>query len=210
MNVIITCARHFEGETTDEIKELLSELGDENPQISMTEFSGILYVDTSANPLDLIKKIREKLEDEPWSIRYTMRAIPIFSVTKTNVIEIVDAVIKQSEKIEQNQTYRITIEKRNSGISSGEIINQIASKILNKVSLEKYDWIILVEVLGAITGVSVIKEEFRNKRRRHFEHTKRKTRLTGIVLRPFQQAGLQAGSWNLLFPDAFLICENVF
>lgn len=88
-----------------------------------------------------------------------MRAIPIFSVTKTNVIEIVDAVIKQSEKIEQNQTYRITIEKRNSGISSGEIINQIASKILNKVSLEKYDWIILVEVLGAITGVSVIKEE---------------------------------------------------
>ncbi|MBM3905955.1 MAG: RNA methyltransferase [Thaumarchaeota archaeon] len=159
MNVIITCARHFEGETTDEIKELLSELGDENPQISMTEFSGILYVDTSANPLDLIKKIREKLEDEPWSIRYTMRAIPIFSVTKTNVIEIVDAVIKQSEKIEQNQTYRITIEKRNSGISSGEIINQIASKILNKVSLEKYDWIILVEVLGAITGVSVIKEE---------------------------------------------------
>ncbi len=158
LNVLVTCARHFEGETTEEIKELLSELGDEDPKISMTEFSGILYIDTSANPLDLIKKIREKLEDEPWSIRYTMRAIPIFSVTRTDVTEISDAAIKQSEKIAQNQTYRITIEKRNSEISSGEIISQIANKIPNKVSLEKYDWIILVEILGAITGVSVLKE----------------------------------------------------
>lgn len=159
LNVLVTCARHFEGETTDEIKELLSELGDDNPQISMTEFSGILYVDTTSSPLDLIKKIREKLEDEPWSIRYTMRAIPIFAVTKTDVTEIVDTAMKQSEKIAQGQTYRITVEKRNSEISSGEIISQIANKIPNRVSLEKYDWIVLVEILGVITGVSVLRDE---------------------------------------------------
>jgi tRNA acetyltransferase TAN1 len=159
LNVLVTCARHFEGETTDEIKEILAELGDDSPQISMTEFSGILYIDTTVNSLDLIKKIREKLEDEPWSIRYTMRAIPIFAVTKTEPSEIASEAIKQAEKIAPDQTYRITIEKRNSDVSSGDIITQIANKITNKVSLEKYDWIILVEILGAITGVSVLKDE---------------------------------------------------
>jgi tRNA acetyltransferase TAN1 len=159
LNVLVTCARHFEGETTDEIKEILSEIGDNSPQISMTEFSGILYVDTSANPLDVIKKIREKLEDEPWSIRYTMRTIPIFAVVKTEPSEIANMAIKQAEKIAPDQTYRITIEKRNSDVSSGDIITQIANKIPNKVSLEKYNWIILVEILGSITGISVLRDE---------------------------------------------------
>ncbi len=159
MNVLVTCARHFETETTDEIKEILTELGDNSPQVSMTEFSGILYVNTTVNPLEVVKKIREKLEDEPWSIRYTMRAIPIFALTKTESSEISSAAIKQAEKISPEQTYRITIEKRNSDVLSGDIITQIANKIPNKVSLEKYDWIILVEILGAITGVSVLRDE---------------------------------------------------
>jgi len=159
LNVIVTCARHFEAETTEEISSILEELGDSSPKISMTEFSGILYVDTSVDPLDVIKKIREKLEDEPWSIRYTMRAIPVDIVTKTDISEIADAAVKESQKIQPSHTYRITIEKRNSDISSGEIITQIANRLSNKVSLEKYDWIILVEILGSITGVSVLKDE---------------------------------------------------
>jgi len=158
LNILVTCARHFEGETTEEIKEILAELGDDSPQISMTEFSGILYVDTVVDPLDVIKKIREKLEDEPWFIRYTMRAIPIFDVTKTDVSEIAESAVKQAQKMEPNKTYRITIEKRNSDISSGEIITQIANKIPNKVSLEKYDWVVLVEILGSTTGVSVLQD----------------------------------------------------
>jgi tRNA acetyltransferase TAN1 len=88
-----------------------------------------------------------------------MRAIPIFALTKTDPSEISSAAIKQAEKISPEQTYRITIEKRNSDVLSGDIITQIANKIPNKVSLEKYDWIILVEILGAITGVSVLRDE---------------------------------------------------
>ncbi|MBT4535702.1 MAG: RNA methyltransferase, partial [Nitrosopumilus sp.] len=55
-------------------------------------------------------------------------------------------------------TYRISIEKRNSNISSKEIITKIANKIKNKVSLDFPDKIILIEILGIMTGVSILEK----------------------------------------------------
>jgi tRNA acetyltransferase TAN1 len=159
LNLIVTCARHFEDDTKQEIKNILEELGDSESQITITDLSGILTVQTSADSVDVIKKIRQKLEDEPWSIRYTLRVIPIFQTVNTVVSEIAKSSIEQAKKIKSDETYRITIEKRNSDVSSSEIINNIADKLKNKVSLEKYDWIILVEILGSISGVSVVKED---------------------------------------------------
>jgi len=159
VNLIATCARHFEDETRNELKTILEELGDLNPQITITEFSGILIADTDVPALDVIKKIRDKLEDEPWSVRYTSRVIPVFETAKTDVQSISQAALHQIQKIKQDETYRITIEKRNSDISSSEIISHIADNVKNKVSLEKYDWVVLVEVLGPVTGVSVLRDD---------------------------------------------------
>jgi tRNA acetyltransferase TAN1 len=158
LNLIVTCARHFEGETKEEMKNILEEMGDPKAQISITELSGILAVQTHINPAEIIKKIRDKLEDEPWSIRYILRAIPIFQTVNTNVESITKAALDQVQKFRPDDTYRITIEKRNSNISSSEVISHIADKIKNKVSLEKYDWIILVEIFGAVSGVSILKD----------------------------------------------------
>jgi tRNA acetyltransferase TAN1 len=54
--------------------------------------------------------------------------------------------------ISEGESYRISIEKRNSDISSQEVITKIANKIKNKVSLENPDKIIQIEILGGITG----------------------------------------------------------
>jgi tRNA acetyltransferase TAN1 len=159
LDLIVTCARHFEEETQEEIRTLLEELGDESPHIYITEFSGILTADTPVGGLEVVKKIREKLEDEPWLIRYTLRAIPVLATVKTDAESIAKAALGQAQKLKPSDTYRITIEKRNSEISSSEIISQIADKLPNKVSLEKYDWVILVEILGGISGVSILKDE---------------------------------------------------
>lgn len=156
---MVTCARHFEGETREEISAILEEMGDSEPQIIITEMSGILTVKTAVDPKDIVKKIHEKIEDEPWAMRYTLRAIPIFATVNTDAESIAKAVMEQIHKLKPDDTYRITIEKRHSDISSSEIITQIANQIKNKVSLEKYDWIILVQVVGKISGVSILKDE---------------------------------------------------
>jgi tRNA acetyltransferase TAN1 len=158
LDLIVTCARHFEEEAKGEVTSILEECGDSKPQITITDLSGVLTVNTSVSPAEIIKKIHEKLEDEPWSIRYILRAIPIFQTVNTDVESIMQAALNQIQKFKPYDTYRITIEKRNSNISSSEIISQIADKIQNKVSLEKYDWIVLVEILGGISGVSVLQD----------------------------------------------------
>lgn len=159
MNLIVSCPRHFESETIEEIKGILEEVGDENPKVTITNISGLLTVKTSVEPLDVTKRIREKIEDEPWSIRYILRVIPIQVSIETSIDGIVEETLKLAKKIEKDQTYRITIEKRNSNISKSDLISKIADGIARKVSLEKYDWIVLVEILGNKTGLSVLKDD---------------------------------------------------
>lgn len=169
MNLIITCPRHFEEEASEEIKRILIELGDQEPKIIISSMPGILTGITSLNPIEAIEKIREKILDEPWSIRYCLRIIPIQGVCKTNIKEIEDEVLKKIGVIKSEDSYRITIEKRNSKVSSDEIISKIAKNISNKVSLDSPDWVILIEIIGDETGVSVI----RNNNILSVEKTKR-------------------------------------
>ncbi len=158
MNLIITCARHFEPETGEELRDILEEFGDSDAKISITKMSGILTAETKLEPIEVVRKIKEMLLDEPWSIRYCLRIIPIQKVIETKIEEIEKTVTEISEQISNNETYRISIEKRSSDLSSQEIITKIASKIKNKVSLEFPDKIILIEILGNKTGISILKK----------------------------------------------------
>ena len=158
MNLIVTCARHLEGETEDEIIDILDELGDSEVKISVSSMSGIITVQTKLDPIEVVRKMRETLLDEPWSIRYCLRVIPVQKVVKTNIDEIEKIICEMSNQIEEKETYRILIEKRNSDISSKEIITKIANGIKNKVSLDSPDKVILIEILGIITGISILKK----------------------------------------------------
>ncbi|MBT6397417.1 MAG: RNA methyltransferase [Nitrosopumilus sp.] len=158
MNLIITCARHLEEETGNEITDILDELGDSNVKISISNMSGILTAETILDPIEVVRKMKEILLDEPWSIRYCLRVIPIQKFIETNVEEIEKTISSMLNQIQDTDTYRISIEKRNSNISSKEIITKIANKIKNKVSLDFPDKIILIEILGIVTGVSILEK----------------------------------------------------
>ena len=158
MNLIITCARHLEGETEDELRDILDELGDSEIEVSISNMSGILTAQTKLDPIEVVRKMKEMLLDEPWSIRYCLRIIPIEKIIETKIEEIEKTISSMSNQILDTETYRILIEKRNSNISSKEIITKIADKIKNKVSLDFPDKIILIEILGIMTGISILKK----------------------------------------------------
>ena len=158
MNMIITCARHLEPETEEELCGILEEFGDSDVKVTITEMSGILTAETKLDPVEVVRKIKEMVLDEPWSVRYCLRIIPIQKVIETKIEEIEKTVSEMSEEIIEGETYRISIEKRNSNLSSQEIIKKVATKIKNKVSLEFPDKVVLIEILGNKTGVSILKK----------------------------------------------------
>ena len=157
MNLIITCARNLEPETKKEIKKILNQLDDQEPEILNVGMRGILMVNTVIEPSKIIDLVKNKIIEEPWLIRYCLRIIPIQSITETEIDKIKQNVIKLKDTIQKNDSYRITIEKRNTDISSNEIITEIAKIFPNKVSLNQPDWIILIEILGDKTGISILK-----------------------------------------------------
>ena len=156
MNFIITCPRHFEEEAKEEIEKIINEFGDETPEFTITNFPGIITGKTSLNPIEVVQKIRELIQDEPWSIRYCLRMIPIQNVCSTNIDEINDEIQKIIGNLLPKESYRITIEKRNSKISSDEIISKVAKDIPNKVSLDNPDKVILIEIIENETGIAII------------------------------------------------------
>ena len=159
MNLIVTCGRNLESEAKNEIKKIITDLGDQEPEILDSGMRGILTVKTMVKPSEVIDYARNKINEEPWFMRYCLRIIPIQIVTDTDIDKIKQNVIKFKDCIQKNDSFRITVEKRNSVISTKEIITEIAKALPNKVSLEKPTWTILIEVLGEKTGISILKND---------------------------------------------------
>ena len=157
MNLIVTCPRNLELEAESEIKKILNELDDQEPEIFQTDMRGILMVNTILEPLKIIDWVKNKINDEPWFFRYCLRIIPVQKTTDTDIDKIKQNVMNLKSIIQENDSYRITVEKRNSNLPSSQIINEIAKIIPNKVSLDEPDWVILVEIFGEKTCISILK-----------------------------------------------------
>lgn len=137
---------------------LLKNFGDAEVEAEITGISGVLVAITKLDPFYVIAKCKELIICEPWQFRHILRILPVEMVVPSDVGDIRDAAIKLAQpKLQPEDTFRVTVEKRHTDMSSREIITMIADLINNKVSLENPSWIISVEVLGKSTGISVLK-----------------------------------------------------
>jgi len=108
------------------------------------------------NPKALLSFITEFVRSEPFKVRFIMRVIPVDRVVNTEMKDIVKAVKDLSAAIGPGETFRITIEARDSPYSDKELIGAIADAVDRKVNLNSPDKIVLLEVFGEYSGVSVI------------------------------------------------------
>jgi len=158
-NLLITTSRGNEDEACSEIWFLLGELGDREALVDRTGVLGLVVAKTKLNPFKVIEGLRKILAERPYEFRYILRVIPIERVIKTNLERIGRTVEELAKKISEDETFRVTVEKRHTQLPTRAIIEAAASKVERKVSLEKPDKIVLIEVLGGQTGISVIKPD---------------------------------------------------
>jgi len=157
-NLLVSTSRGNERQMCSELSYLLKELvGDPAPVVAKTGIRGLVAAKTSLDPCEVIEKFRSILQDRPYEFRYALRIIPIERVLATNLDEIRKVAIELAAKIAQNETFRVTIEKRFTSLHSRDFIEAAANNIERKADLDNPDKVLLIEVLGGITGMSLIK-----------------------------------------------------
>lgn len=155
-NLLTTTSRGNEDDACSELRYLLKNIGDSMPIVEKTGVSGLVAAKTVFNPFEVVRKLRRILCERFYEFRYTLRIIPIAKVLRTDLNEIQQAATELSLKIGENETFRVTVEKRFTEVHSREIIETAALNIQRKVDLIKPDKILLIEVVGGLTGMSVI------------------------------------------------------
>ena len=158
-NLLATTSRGNENDACSELWYLIGQIGDSAPTVGKTGVSGLIAARTALNPFEVVGKFREILRERPYEFRYTLRIIPIEKVIRTDLVQIQRIATELSSKIDENETFRVTVEKRFTETSTKDIVETAAANIERKVDLNKPDKILLIEVVGGLTGVSVIKPE---------------------------------------------------
>jgi len=158
-NLLVTTARGNEEDACSEIWYLLGEIGDSAVKVDKTGITGLIAAKTAFSPFEVIEKFRAILKERPYEFRYTLRVIPIEKVVRTDLGEIQRVATQLSSKIKENETFRVTVEKRFTTTSTSDIIAAAAANIERSVDLNRPDKIILVEVVGGLTGISVMNPE---------------------------------------------------
>lgn len=156
-NLLATTYRGNEDDACSELWYLLGEIGDSAPTVDKTGVAGLIAAKTAFNPFEVIEKFRNILHERPYEFRYSLRIIPIEKVVRTDLSEIQRAATELAAKIGANETFRVTLEKRFTQTSSHDIIEAAAANIERQVNLNNPDKILLIEVVGGLTGLSVVK-----------------------------------------------------
>ena len=156
-NLLATTWRGNEENACSELRYLLGEIGDSAPTVDKTGVAGLIAAKTAFNPFEVIGKFRKILHERCYEFRYTLRIIPIEKVVHTDLGEIQQVATELSSKIGEDETFRVTVEKRFTETPTRDIIEAAAANIQREVDLSNPDKILLIEVVGGLTGLSVIK-----------------------------------------------------
>ena len=157
-NLIATTSRGNERPMINEILYLLKdELGDTQAQAAKTKIRGLIVAKTTLDPYIVIEKFHIILKERPYEFRYALRILPIERVVPTDLEEIKRATAELAAKISEKETFRVTVEKRFTTLHTKDLIEAAAGDIKQKANLKNPDKILLIEVLGALTGLSLLK-----------------------------------------------------
>jgi len=72
---------------------------------------------------------------------------------------IVNAVVELRDKIEDGESFRVTVRRRRSELDTMHVVRSVAETISRKVNLERPDKTVWIEIIGELSGVSILVTE---------------------------------------------------
>ncbi len=155
-NLLLAAPRDRENQACSEAWHFLKEAGDDAGEADFTGLTGLVVAKTALNPFVVVERWRGFALERPWDFRVLLKATPIEAVVRTETALIAEAAGTLASKINESETFRITVHNRASTLHSVDIIQRVGSMIRHKVDLKGFQKLVNVEVLGDLTGVSVL------------------------------------------------------
>jgi len=156
-NMLATTDQISVSKASSELWMGLRAAGDPEPRVNRSRIKGVVVARTSMDPVEAIHGLRAHLASDPRRLGSVYRVLPIQAWVETNVEKIVEAVKTLAGVMGPRDSFRVTLEKRRTQLRSLEIIEAVASAVELVVDLVSPDWVVLVEVMGGETGVSVVR-----------------------------------------------------
>lgn len=157
--LLLTTYKGREDDCAQEAWYILSQLNYRDFDLEKVGLPGILILKANFDPIKCLEDFIKYSKENIWSIRYILKMIPLEAIVEADYEKIAEVAEILAKKIEENSTYRITVNNRSSPLSSKEIITKVADRINRKVNLTNYDYEVLIEIIGKIAGVSVLKKD---------------------------------------------------
>lgn len=159
-NLLVSTPRNRERAAISEVKYFISDLlEDEDLEIEKTNVSGLVTCKTSLDPFRVVHKLEEFAEQNPFQFRFAIKFTPLEICIESDIDKMVQAAEELQYKMDEGETFRVTVRKRDSDLDHMEIVNEVAEVFNNEVDLEEPDKTVWLEVIGERTGVSILKEE---------------------------------------------------
>ena len=155
-NLLATSEVLYRSQAASELWILLRAIGDENPRVDRSPIKGLITAKTNLPAVEATHKLRQYLLSNPDRFKSLLRIMPIEQVVPTNLENVTKATNELSLKMAEDETFRVTLEKRKTDLRSIDVIDAVAEHIDQKVDLETPDWVVLVQILGKHTGVAIV------------------------------------------------------
>eukprot|EP00123_Amoebidium_parasiticum_P020959 comp5919_c0_seq2/m.1775 comp5919_c0_seq2/g.1775 ORF comp5919_c0_seq2/g.1775 comp5919_c0_seq2/m.1775 type:complete len:266 (-) comp5919_c0_seq2:24-821(-) len=183
--VMVTCDHITSTKATAEALELLEEGSKDKDEdarrivpLDMDRTRGILFLqcDPTIDPVILVHGIMQDLDSTKLlKSRFIQRLVPVVSTCKSHVEEIEKAVRPIVEPIfhqpdQQGYKYAVWYRARNNeALDRMTVINAVATIVAegdkgHKVDLTAPEWVVIVEVVGKYTCLSVVQDFYKYKK----------------------------------------------
>jgi tRNA(Ser,Leu) C12 N-acetylase TAN1 len=160
-NLLLSCRRFQEAESCQELRRII----EDEPELGslewckMTGISCLVVAKHEGDHHAFVTRVGQLVKKMPWIIRDLLKIHPIDLVVDSTMEAIREGSKELAQQMPKSAKFRVNLNRRDTKLDRKMLLHEIAIQFPGKVDLEKYDWIVAVEILGPVTGLALLREE---------------------------------------------------
>ncbi|MHA1576056.1 MAG: THUMP domain-containing protein [Candidatus Thorarchaeota archaeon] len=157
---MVGCPRERERAAQSELQYFIGDLLDDTElRVYRTHIIGLLTCKTGLDPFEVVHKLKEFADENPYQFRFAHKFIPLELCVQSEIDEIKQATETLLHKIEEDDSFRVTVRRRHTKLENMEVVKEVASVIHRKVDLDNPDHTVWIDIVGELTGISILNQE---------------------------------------------------